>query len=100
MHSQSLEENCGAKFVQSMEPTYPSARYFQIHFEFLQEQFQQTLEILESLQTQVHQLEQQISKVRQDIYAVPLQSVTGSQDALSRSPQQPAKTKRRAIKTL
>lgn len=40
---------------------FPTVRYFQIHFEFLQEQLQQTLHTLDSLKSQVHYLEQQLT---------------------------------------
>jgi hypothetical protein len=40
---------------------FPSVRYFQIHFEFLQEQLQLILRNQESLQQQMQQLESQLS---------------------------------------
>ena len=40
---------------------FPTARYFQIHFEFLQEQLQQTLAELRSLKLQLQQLEQSVA---------------------------------------
>lgn len=40
---------------------FPSARYFQIHFEYLQEQLHRTLSVVQTLQVQIQQLEQRIS---------------------------------------
>jgi hypothetical protein len=39
---------------------FPTARYFQIHFEYLQEQLHLTQGALQALQTQMHQLQQQL----------------------------------------
>ncbi|MBS4049715.1 hypothetical protein [Methylomonas rivi] len=96
MPSPSITEQALTEPVQPA-PVYPSARYFQIHFEFLQQQLQQTLNLLESLQTQMRQLEQQTAhcKARQDIYAVPLQSLAAHQDSLSRPPRDSTKAGRR-----
>lgn len=44
---------------------FPAVRYFQIHFEFLQEQMQLILQNQESLQLQVQQLESQLSRSAQ-----------------------------------
>ncbi|WP_415878264.1 hypothetical protein [Methylomonas sp. TEB] len=44
---------------------FPSARYFQIHFEFLQEQIQLVMQNQESLQQQMQQLESQLSQSAQ-----------------------------------
>ncbi|PKM09926.1 MAG: hypothetical protein CVV06_17850 [Gammaproteobacteria bacterium HGW-Gammaproteobacteria-10] len=41
---------------------FPAVRYFQIHFEFLQEQIQLILQNHESLQLQMQQLESQLSR--------------------------------------
>ncbi|WP_445367181.1 hypothetical protein ACH5Y9_18980 [Methylomonas sp. BW4-1] len=41
---------------------FPSVRYFQIHFEFLQEQIQLILRNQETLQQQMRQLESQLSR--------------------------------------
>ncbi|MGZ0077079.1 hypothetical protein [Methylomonas sp. YC3] len=46
---------------------FPSARYFQIHFEFLQEQIQLILRNQETLQQQMRQLESQLSRTGQGI---------------------------------
>lgn len=46
---------------------FPAVRYFQIHFEFLQEQIQLVLQNQESLQQQMQQLESQLSRSGQDI---------------------------------
>ncbi|WP_445369120.1 hypothetical protein ACH5Y9_07380 [Methylomonas sp. BW4-1] len=46
---------------------FPSVRYFQIHFEFLQEQLQLILRNQESLQQQMQQLESQLSRSAQGI---------------------------------
>ena len=40
---------------------FPSARYFQIHFEFLHEQLHLTQDALQALQMQMQQLQQQCS---------------------------------------
>ena len=45
---------------------FPTARYFQIHFEFLQEQLHQTMEALQSLQMQMRQMEARFP-VRQNL---------------------------------
>jgi hypothetical protein len=39
---------------------FTTARYFQIHFEYLQEQLHLTQGALQALQTQMHQLQQQL----------------------------------------
>ncbi|PKD39830.1 hypothetical protein CWO84_13410 [Methylomonas sp. Kb3] len=44
---------------------FPTVRYFQIHFEFLQEQIQLILRNQESLQQQMQQLESQLSRSAQ-----------------------------------
>lgn len=49
-----LALKAGAKF--------PSARYFQIHFEFLHEQLRLTQDALQALQIQMQQLQQQCSR--------------------------------------
>lgn len=56
---------------------FPSARYFQIHFEFLQEQMQLTMRMLEALQAQMRQLEQQLP-VKTDSFANRDPSLLGS----------------------
>jgi cell division protein FtsB len=88
MHSQSETEQSNTDPVQYTGTSFPSVRYFQVHFEFLHEQFQQTLGMLESLQMRMQQLEQQMAKdkARQESFAVSLQSLDGQRDALSRSP--------------
>ena len=42
---------------------FPAVRYFQIHFEFLQEQIQMILCNQESMQQQMQQLESQLSRL-------------------------------------
>ncbi|WP_404360491.1 hypothetical protein [Methylotuvimicrobium sp. KM1] len=88
MHSPSETEQSETEPVQCAETSFPSARYFQIHFEFLHQQFQQTLGMLESLQTRMQQLEQQMAngKARQESFTVSLQRLDDHRDALSRSP--------------
>jgi len=44
---------------------FPAVRYFQIHFEFLQEQIQLILRNQEALQQQMQQLESQLSRSAQ-----------------------------------
>jgi len=44
---------------------FPAVRYFQIHFEFLQEQIQLILRNQEVLQQQIQQLESQLSRSAQ-----------------------------------
>lgn len=44
---------------------FPAVRYFQIHFEFLQEQIQLILRNQESLQQQMQQLESHLSRSAQ-----------------------------------
>jgi hypothetical protein len=39
---------------------FPGARYFQIHFEYLQEQLHLTRDVLHELQMQMQQLQQQL----------------------------------------
>ena len=97
MHSQSLPGESIADRIKQAEADYPSVRYFQIHFEFLQEQFHQTLRALETMQTQIRQLEQQTPayKAQREIYAEPLQSLVGHQGPTSRSPLISAKQARR-----
>ena len=46
---------------------FPAVRYFQIHFEFLQEQIQLILQNQEVLQRQMQQLESRLSRSGQDI---------------------------------
>lgn len=46
---------------------FPTVRYFQIHFEFLQEQIQLILRNQETLQQQMQQLESQMSRSAQGI---------------------------------
>lgn len=46
---------------------FPAVRYFQIHFEFLQEQIQLILRNQEVLQQQLQQLERQLSRSAQGI---------------------------------
>ncbi len=88
MHSQSDTEQPNTEPVQYTGTSLPSVRYFQVHFEFLHEQFQQTLEMLESLQTRMQQLEQQMAKdkAKQESFAISLQSLASHQDSLSRAP--------------
>ena len=54
---------------------FPTVRYFQIHFEYLQEQLKQTTRSLEALQLQIQQLQQQIglnlpASVSQDVSGI------------------------------
>lgn len=93
MRSQSLPKQSITKRIEQVEVTYPSVRYFQIHFEFLHEQFQKTLQILESLQVQIGQLEQRTS----DCAAPPvsLQTLADNQKSSSPSTQKSAKQVRR-----
>lgn len=46
---------------------FPAVRYFQIHFEFLQEQIQLMLRNQEALQHQIQQLEHRLSRSGQGI---------------------------------
>ena len=46
---------------------FPAVRYFQIHFEFLQEQIQLILRNQEALQQQMQQLESQLSRSAQGL---------------------------------
>ncbi len=46
---------------------FPAVRYFQIHFEFLQEQIQLILRNQEALQQQIQQLESQLSRSAQGL---------------------------------
>ncbi len=46
---------------------FPAVRYFQIHFEFLQEQIQLILRNQEVLQQQMQQLESQLSRSAQGL---------------------------------
>lgn len=60
---------------------FPAVRYFQIHFEFLQEQMQLILHNQESLQQQMRQLESRLPRtsngVRQNLQgASPLERLT------------------------
>ncbi len=61
MHSHMLSMQLVTERLQKADVSYPSVRYFQIHFEFLHEQFQKTLRTLELLQMQISKMEQQIS---------------------------------------
>ncbi|NOT13816.1 MAG: hypothetical protein HOP23_18670 [Methylococcaceae bacterium] len=67
---------------------FPTVRYFQIHFEFLQEQLQLTMQTLEALQVQIQPLEQHLVNKHQPDLAES-RSVTEPISAiyLSRSPQ-------------
>ncbi|OAI23671.1 hypothetical protein [Methylomonas koyamae] len=61
---------------------FPAVRYFQIHFEFLQEQIQLILQNQESLQQQLRQLESRLphsaNGVRQNAQGMsPLERLTG-----------------------
>jgi len=58
--NQSVIGNTIADHSQKTTASFPAVRYFQIHFEFLQEQLQQTLLALESLQLQMQYLEQRL----------------------------------------
>jgi len=65
MHSKSLSEKTARKPGKSdpallAETEFPNVRYFQIHFEFLQEQLRQTQDALHTLQMQMRQLEQRL----------------------------------------
>ncbi len=88
MYSHSETEQSNTEPVQYTGTSFPSVRYFQVHFEFLHEQFQQTLGMLESLQMRMQQLEQQMAKdkARQESFAISLQTLAGHQDSLSRAP--------------
>ncbi|WP_341325208.1 hypothetical protein [Methylotuvimicrobium sp. KM2] len=88
MYSQSETEQSNTEPVQYTGTSFPSVRYYQVHFEFLHEQFQQTLGMLESLQTRMQQLERQMAKdkARQEGFAISLQSIERHRDALSRAP--------------
>lgn len=78
--------------ITTAEVSYPSVRYFQIHFEFLHEQFQKTLRMLDTLQVQMCQMEQQIA----DCTAKPmtLQNLENDKKSLSPSPRKSAKQSR------
>ena len=43
---------------------FPTARYFQIHFEFLQEQLNQNQETLQAMQKQMRQLEERLPVIQ------------------------------------
>lgn len=97
MHSQSLPKESITDPIEQAETAYPSVRYFQIHFEFLQEQFQQTMKALEAMQTQIRQLEQQALayKAQREIFVEQLQNSVGHQEPTFRSPLIPVKQARR-----
>ena len=65
------------------EVEFPSVRYFQIHFEFLQDQLNRTLHELQALQIRMQQLEQR-SAVKHNLpghSALPGMPVASSQPA-------------------
>ncbi|MDD2738329.1 MAG: hypothetical protein PHR94_05310 [Methylomonas lenta] len=69
---------------------FPAVRYFQIHFEFLQEQVQLILRNQEALQQQIQHLESQLSRsdqgIRLDSKALsPLERLTAHRNATSDS---------------
>lgn len=69
---------------------FPAVRYFQIHFEFLQEQIQLILHNQESLQQQLRQLESRLprtaSGVRQNAQGMsPLERLTAGHVAVQDS---------------
>lgn len=61
-------------------PPYPSVRYFQIHFEYLQEQLQLILRNQDALQQRVQALEVQLQRLDKS-----RQSVPSSSNALQRN---------------
>jgi len=62
MHNRFSSEHSAAEPLPVPDAAFPAARYFQVHFEYLQQQFQQTLSALEALQYQVHQLERRLAQ--------------------------------------
>lgn len=69
---------------------FPAVRYFQIHFEFLQEQIQLILRNQEILQQQMQQLENRLSRsgqsIRVDSKALsPIERLTAHRNATSDS---------------
>jgi hypothetical protein len=61
---------------------FPAVRYFQIHFEFLQEQIQLILRNQEVLQQQMQQLESQLSRSAQGICLnSPIERLTANRSA-------------------
>lgn len=71
---------------------FPTVRYFQVHFEFLQEQLQFTLRSLEALHVQMQHLERHLVNKHQtdfDHFFAESRSVTEPISAIcsSRSPQ-------------
>lgn len=69
---------------------FPAVRYFQIHFEFLQEQIQLILRNQEALQQHMQQLESRLSRsgqgIRLDSKALsPLERLTAHRNATSDS---------------
>ncbi len=52
-------------FAEQAAEVFPAVRYFQIHFEFLQEQLQLIARNQEALQQQIQQLEARLSVVGQ-----------------------------------
>jgi hypothetical protein len=69
---------------------FPAVRYFQIHFEFLQEQIQLILRNQEVLQQQIQQLESRLSRtghgIRLDSKALsPIERLTANSNATSDS---------------
>ena len=68
MHNKSKNEELVDNPQQSQQMTidvnsFPSARYFQIHFEYMQEQLQRSVKLMENLQHQVMQLEQRVLNI-------------------------------------
>ncbi len=68
MHSKSNDEELADHPLQSQQMSidangFPSVRYFQIHFEYMQEQLQRSVKLMENLQHQVMQLEQQLLNI-------------------------------------
>lgn len=69
---------------------FPAVRYFQIHFEFLQEQVQLILRNQEALQQQMQQLESRLSRSGQGISLdtrapSPIERLTAHRNATSDS---------------
>lgn len=72
------------------DEVFPAVRYFQIHFEFLQEQIQLILSNQESLQQQMRQLESRLPRtgngVRQNTQGMsPLERLTAGHVAVQNS---------------
>lgn len=61
MHSQAKQQIKTDPPAELTVEAFPAARYFQIHFEYLQEQMQSLLRQQEGLQQQIQQLDKRLS---------------------------------------